>query len=168
MPPLPSPLSPGPKWQLDDLTLQRLAQELARDVYSPRDVLARFGIEPEVFQKFIRTTPTFVRHFTEAHTMWHSAGNTSERVQLKAQAMFEEWLGEADRLFHDQNQPMSAKMELLKTVGRVGGLDRDKEKGHVAPGERVLVQINLQAAGQVSPVLIDKVASAVPVRVTDV
>lgn len=156
----PSPLARGATWQLDDTTLQRLAQELARDVYPLKDVLDRFGIDAIIFKTLVRPNPVFAQFFKEAHTMWHSSGNANERVQLKASSLFEDWLSEADRLFHDTTAPMAPKIELLKTVGRVAGLDREKTAGNVAPGERVLVQINLQAAGA-QPITIDKIAPPV-------
>lgn len=158
----PSPIARGPQWQLDDTTITRLATELARDMYTVPEILARFDLDAEVFRERVRPHPTFTRAYREAHTLWHAASNTKERVQLKAQTVFEDWLSEADRLFHDQNQPLTGKVELLKTMSKVGGLDQSDKQSAIAPGDRVLVQINL-SAGDNAPqtITIDKMAPVI-------
>lgn len=156
---VPSPLARGVAWQLDDLTVQRLAVEVAREMYSLPEILGRFNLDAEIFRDRIHNNPTFLTYYKAAYDAWHGATGTPERIQLKSQALFEDWLAEADRLMHDSTQPLSGKVELLKIAGRIGRLDgADKNGPAIAPGDRVLVQINLGAAGQPQPIVIDKVA----------
>jgi hypothetical protein len=152
------PVQPPTPWQLDDVTLLRLANELARNIYPIEDTLSRFGLSVFVFQKFIRPNATFERYFREAHALWTASANATERIQVKAQVLFEEWMSEADRLFHAETQPLSGKVDLFKTVSRIAGLEQGKDGKTVQPGERVVVQINLGAAGQPAPIIIDKLA----------
>lgn len=163
-----SPLARGPQWQLDDLTLQRLAVELARGMYTAPEVLDRFAVDPEIFLKRIRPNPAFEKYYREAYAIWNSAGSAQERVQVKAQLLFEDWLVETDRLYHDKQQPLSGKVELLKTLGKVAGLGQEKPGTGVAPGDRVLIQINLGAAGQREPVIIDKIAHAINIEAGEI
>lgn len=154
-----SPFARGPAWQLDDVMLQRLAQELARELYTVPETLSRYNLDPSIFQERIRHNNSFIKHYQEAYAVWHGSTNTVERIRAKAQASFEDWLSEADRLFHDTQQPMTGKVELMKVVERVGGLSvSDKERPGVAPGDRVLVNINLGAAGAPQSIVIDKIA----------
>lgn len=156
-----SPLARGAQWQLDDVILQRLAQELARELYTVPEILSRYNLDATIFQERVRPNVSFIKHYQDAYAVWHGSTNTVERIRAKAQASFEDWLSEADRLFHDTQQPMSSKVELMKVVERVGGLGPvEKERAGVAPGDRVLVQINLGAAHQ--PIVIDKIIPVIP------
>lgn len=154
---------------MSDLDMSRLAQEIARDIYPLADILRQYQIEPIFFQEKILTNPRFKLLYVEAHTLWNSASNAQERSALKSAVLFEEWLAEANRLYHDTQQPMSSKVEMMKLLARVAKIDgSDKTQQGVAPGERVVVNINLSAAGQREPIVIDKTATidAVPQQVT--
>jgi hypothetical protein len=157
---LPSPNAPPVGWQLDDLTMMRLADELARDMYPTDDVLRRFALDPLVFNQIVRVNPTFIKHYSEYHAKWHSTANSGERVKLKSKALVEEWLVELNRQFHDMSLPLSAKVEAMKLLSKIAGLDVDTSRGNITPGERVQVTINLSAAGA-QPVLIDKLAPVI-------
>lgn len=158
----PSPLARGPVWQLDDVHIQRLAQELARDMYPVPEVLGRYNLDAAVFVQYVRPNPVFTKAYLEARTMWHSTAGTEERIEHKARATFEDWLAEADTLFHDRSQPLSAKVEMMKMVGNVGGLmSKDKDQKGVAPGERVVINIDLSGAGRAAPIVIDQIAPPV-------
>lgn len=164
----PSPLARGPQWQLDDTTITRLAVEMAREMYTIPEILDRFSIDAEIFRTRVRPHPSFERAYLEARAIWTSSSNARERVQLKAGTLFEDWMAEADQLFHDKSQPLSAKVEMLKTLGKVAGFDHSDKAPTVAPGDRVVVEINLGAAGKVpqstfegTTITIDKVAPVI-------
>jgi hypothetical protein len=142
---------------MSDTDLSRLAHAIAQDIYNLADILRQHRVDPVFFNQHIRNHPRFKQLYLEAHTLWNDAGNANERTTLKAGVMVEEWLAEANRLFHDTNQPLSSKVELFKTMGKIAGLEKGKDDRQVAPGERVVVNINLSAAGA-PPVTIDKVA----------
>ena len=168
--PVPSPLAPPKSLPMSDSDMIRLAHEIARDLYPLEDVLRQFNVDPYFFRDHVAQNQRFRTVYAEAHAVWHSASNANERSALKSTVMYEEWLAEGNRLFHDQNQPLSAKVELLKLVARVGGLDtagKGQQGNGVAPGERVVVNINLSAANRPN-ITIDQVApplDVLPVQV---
>lgn len=165
--PAPSPLARGPQWQLDDTTITRIAGELAREMYTVEEVLGRFGMDAEIFRIRVRAHPAFERAYLEAKAVWHGTGNTRERVAAKAGMLFEDWLAEADALFHDKHQPLSSKVELLKQMSKVAGFEQGEKQAGVAPGDRVVVEINLSAgfqsgsSAQPIAVTIDKIAPTI-------
>jgi hypothetical protein len=156
VPVAPSPLAPPAALQVNDLMLSRLAHELARDIHPLETVLQQFKIDPDYFGQHIIDHPLFKQKFMEATALWQGSNKAKERASTKAALLFEEWLPEADRLFHDTQQPMSAKIEAMKLLAKIGQLDQSDSKG-VAAGERVVVNINLSAANAPS-IVIDKMA----------
>lgn len=154
----PSPNAPPAALQATDLLLSRLAHELARDIYPLEDVLKQFNIDADYFNDHVIDHPRFKTLFLEALSVWRGATNAKERVGVKAALMVEEWMPEANRLFHDVQQPLSAKVEAMKLMAKLAGLGEAADKG-VAAGERVVVNINLSAAGAPN-IQIDKVAEA--------
>lgn len=162
-PPAMAPSAPPTPLQMSDTDMSRMAHEMARDIYPLEDILRQYSIDPAFFRDHIMTHERFRIYYVEAHTLWNSASNAKERSALKASVLFEEWLAESNRLFHDQTQPLSAKNELMKLIARVAGLDQpDKQQAGVAPGDRVVVNINLSAAGAPT-VVIDKVAPLIEI-----
>lgn len=165
--PAPSPLARGPQWQLDDTIVTRIAGELAREMYTVQEVLDRFSMDIDIFRDRVRCHPAFERAYLEAKTIWHGTGNTRERVALKAGMLFEDWLAEADSLFHDKHQPLSSKVELLKQMSKVAGFEQSDKQQSIAPGDRVVVEINLGAGvqpgsnAQPVAVTIDKIAPSI-------
>lgn len=132
--------------QLDDVFLSRLAHEIARDIYPLGDVLRAHGLDEVTFQQKVINHPRFMMFYAEAHAMWNSSANAKERSALKAAVIFEEWLPEANRLLNAANEGIVGKVKLGEFIARVAGID--KEKGaNVAPGDKVVVNINLSAAG---------------------
>lgn len=161
----PSPIASGPHWQLDDVFITRVATEMAREMYSIPEILERFNLDTEVFRTRVRQHPAFERAYLDAKALWGS-GSARERVAVKAGVLFEDWLNEANLLFHDRTQPLSSKVELLKQMAKVAGFEQSDKQSAIAPGDRVVVEINL-GAGMQAPnmqpvaVTIDKIAPTI-------
>jgi hypothetical protein len=126
--------------------LNRLAHECARDVYPLDTILKMFKLDEDYFHSHIMKHPRFMLFYAEAHSIWNSSANAKERSALKAAVIFEDWLAEADRLLHAKEEGLVGKVKLGEFLARVAGIDKDKSAA-VAPGERVVVNINLGAAG---------------------
>lgn len=167
--PSPKPIDPLALLGLDDTRLSRLANELAREIYSPEDVLKAYGIPELYFNEYISKNTTFCVYYAEAHAIWHSATNTKERVALKAGVLFEESLREGARLLHDPASPMAPKVELMKFLGRIAGFEQADK--NVGADKSISVVINLSHA-QLHPKTIeinktiDGTATEVPQQVT--
>lgn len=147
LPGLTNTVSTDPCAQLlmDDTMLQRLANELARGLYEPEDVLRMYGLTPELFNERVKDNKSFMTFYAEAHAIWHASSNAKERVSAKAGVVFEQWLREANRLMHDPANPMAAKVELGKTLAKLANFEPVRE-AEAAAGNGVHVTINLDHA----------------------
>lgn len=139
---------------LSDDRLHRLAHELARNLLSPEDVLASFGITPELFQEKIRMNETFTRYYTESYALWHGVSNLPERVKAKAAMMFEEFLPEAHRIIHDPACNLPPKVQLAMFIAEIGGLKPQQNAAGVGANggpanNKVHVTINLNHGRQI-------------------
>lgn len=156
--------------QIDETMLSRLAHECARDMYPLETILQTFRIDPAYFQTHIVKHPRFMLFYAEAHALWNSSLNSKERSALKAAVVFEEWIGQANALLHKSDEPLMGKVKLAEFLARVAGIDKDKSSA-TAPGDRVVVNINLSAAGggtttidKAAPVTLEGTASLVPAQ----
>lgn len=132
---------------VDDGVMQQIAAELARDIFPLPDILKRFAVKHDTFER-IKTTRAFQIYLAEAKITWESSLNSRERTKVKAEAMVETMLEPAFRAYADQSQPLAARVALLQTVAKLAGmLDQPKDGlGGAAvarPGDRVTININL-------------------------
>lgn len=156
---------------VDDVVLQEIAAELAREIYPLPDILARFGLPYETFEK-VKKTHHFQRMHAEALITWQSSLNARERTKLKSEVMLEKMLEPGWHAFRDPQQPLAAKVAFMTTVAKIAGmLDRTPAEGGtaVAPGDRVSITINLSqpppryANGEhARTIVIDKQSLALP------
>lgn len=130
---------------INELTLLRLSREIARDIHPIENILDRFGIDPDVYET-IQSNPRFQAILQGELEAWQGASNTSERVKIKSLSFVEELLPEMYERAHDPREPLSAKVELLKTIGRFGGVGLSAVEGGM--GEKLSVTINLGSDSQ--------------------
>lgn len=132
------------------------------DIQELDQILAAHGIGPDAWDE-IRENPRFQSMLKTAVEDWNKPLNTPERIRLKALAMVEIGLEEMWRALHDQKEPLNARVELFKTVAKMGSVDVEKRVDQTEAGERFSVVINLGADNQL------KVSAPVlPARVIDV
>lgn len=134
-----------------DLTMQKLAREIAADILPLERILEVHGVTSQQWET-IRHNPHFNRLLASEIEAWHSASNTAERVKVKTQAMIEEWLPEAFARLNAPSENLNHKVELAKLIrdlAGMGGRNVDATGG----GERVSISINL---GSGDPIRIEK------------
>lgn len=132
---------------VSELTLLKLSREIAKDIHPLETILDRHGIDLELWEKLSKL-PRFLA-LLQSHTEeWNAASNTPERVKVKSLSFIEELLPEMYERAHDPREPLSSKVELLKTVGRFGGVGASEGGGAV--GEKLSVTINLGADNQLT------------------
>lgn len=142
----------------DEVTMLKVAREIAMDIHAIEDILARHEVDEGRWEMF-QSNPRFKDYLRGAVEEWQSASNTAERVKLKSMAFVEEALPEFFARAHDPNEPLSAKTEVLKTVAKFAGVGGTVD-GSVQ-GEKLTVTINLGADNQlriqrdVTPQVID-------------
>jgi len=128
-----------------DNVLLRIAREIAIDLYDTETILKNNQIDRNQFEQ-IKRDPRFLRILEAEVAAWNAAGNTHERTKLKAAALMEEFLPEANARIHDPKEPLSAKTELVKTLTRIAGMGIDNARVEGGGGEKFTVTINLGAS----------------------
>lgn len=129
----------------NDVTLLKLAREIAMDIRPVEDILATHGVKDSDWEEICKL-PIFQDYLRGAVQEWQSATNTADRVRLKSLAFVEESLPEFFARAHDPKETLAAKTEVLKTVAKFAGVGGNVE-GAVS-GEKMIVTINLGADRQ--------------------
>jgi hypothetical protein len=128
----------------DDITLIKVAREIAINHYPLETILERYKIEQDQWEE-LRLNPRFSELLEREIAEWSGALNTFERTKLKAAAMIEEYLPEGNARIHDSKENLPAKVELLKWLAKIAGMgERDFTTAN-GSGERFSVTINLGA-----------------------
>lgn len=136
-------------WQessFNDAILLKLAREIAMDIRPIDEILKSYEVDTYAWD-VIQQNFTFKGYLRGAIEEWNSATNTQERVRLKALAMVEEALPEFYGRMHDADEALQHKTEVLKTITKLAGLER--QVGELGGGEKFTVTINLGADQQV-------------------
>lgn len=127
------------------LIMLKVAREIAADIREIPDILKLHGIS-EAEWDTIKEHPRFLKLLRDAVIEWQSVGNTADRVRVKSLAFTEEALPELYARLHDPKEPLSAKVELLKTVAKIGGVG--EKAADAGGGQRMVVTINLGSDSQ--------------------
>ena len=135
-----------PTIEINELLLLRLSREIARDIHPLETILERFQIDLNTWETIARI-PRFNALLQSETEAWNSASNTQERLKIKSLSFTEEALPERYARLHAPREPLSSKVELLKTVGRFGGVGAGQIEGSM--GEKLTVTINLGADNQI-------------------
>lgn len=135
--------APLPKQYEHDTRILRLVRDIAVNLHDIETILKHHQITPETWAN-IQSNPVFVRLLETETAAWNSAANTHERTRLKAAALVEEWLCEANARLHDKEESLSAKVELGKLLTKIAEIGV-VTAGASAAGERFSVVINLGA-----------------------
>lgn len=123
-----------------DLSLVKLAREIAIEHHDTETILRRYQIDQETWSK-IKSNPRFSQLLEAEIIAWQSATNTKERVQLNTSAMVEEALPELNSRLHDPKEALNHKVELLKVLTKIAGMDRVEREG--AGGDGFHITINM-------------------------
>lgn len=126
----------------DDALYMRLAREIALDHYELGEILKRYGLTPERWNK-ISNDKYFTSILSSEIAHWNQTANTSERSKLKAAALIEDWLPEAHTQLHNVKENLSAKVALATLVSKIAGLGLDRAQVNDNSGEKFVVNINL-------------------------
>lgn len=123
-----------------EITLVKLAREIAMDIQPIETILHNYSISPGAWESLQRSS-NFIRLLSSQVEEWNGALNTHERVKLKAASMLEEFLPELNNRMHDKEESLPAKIEGAKLVTKIAGIGERAEG--LSAGERFTVTINL-------------------------
>lgn len=125
--------------QMTEGMLISLARELAIDIVPLEIILDTHKIGRDTLETLLKL-PFFQGLLEEQKRLWNSALSTSERAKLKSLAMYEETLPEMYLRLHDREEGLNGKVEIMKLLAKVGGLDA---KSDGTGAERVSITINM-------------------------
>ena len=128
---------------LDDTSaklIRHLAREVAIDLYPIETILERSNITPALWDA-ISTTSYFKKTLDEEVRVWGSTQKTHDRVRMKYLVMVEEAAPELYKEMTNSALPLSARVELLKTVSRIANVDAQAVDS--SSGARVSITINM-------------------------
>lgn len=128
----------------DETLLLRLAREIAMEFRTIEEILSTFKLSQSQFER-ITTSKRFETILTQELQQWHGARNTTERVRMKSAAMIEESLPDLYRYLHDKDLPLSARVELLKTIAKLGGQGEPTRQEGPGNGFRMVINIGKSA-----------------------
>lgn len=135
-------LMPMSVFEEDDLLL-KLAREIAADINDLETILKHYSIDAYRWES-VRNNARFQQLLSNAIEEWNAAGNTHERVKLKAAVMIETVLPELHKRLIDNKEHLGQQVEGLKWLRDLAGLGPRAGAGAQA-GERFSVTINLGA-----------------------
>jgi hypothetical protein len=152
-----APINPVATLGLDEAKLQRLATELAREMYEPKDILKMFGLSVDEVGELLEKSVTFQQMYREAYQLWHSSGGTRDRIEAKALIVYEQSLEQLDKDLHDTSHPLSARVDLAKHLAATARLVQKDGAGQAQIGDKVVLNIYfkgqpLQLAKEISVV----------------
>lgn len=124
----------------ENTLMLKLARELAIDMQPVEKIQEHLGLTNAQLERF-KVHPEFLRYLHDAMSEWNSAASTPERVKLKSMHFVEEALPELFARAHDPREPLSAKVTLIQTIAKLGGMGGTADG--VVSGEKLSVIINL-------------------------
>jgi hypothetical protein len=125
----------------DEISIVKLAREIAMDLRELDQILEMHGVTKEKFEK-LKVNPRFVAVLSSELASWGTALNTNERVKLKAGSMIEEFLPELYARLVDPRENLMAKVKGAELVTKLAGMGVTEAKVH-DPSDRVTITINL-------------------------
>lgn len=120
--------------------LATLAREIAMDIYPTADVLKIHQLGDEEWS-VIQANPKFQDMLASIQRDWLSAGNTRERVRVKAATGLETMLEQYIAEIADTTIPLTQRVEAGKFLARLGELEANTHAGGAAGGG-VIININ--------------------------
>ena len=125
------------------VNLAALAREIAMDVFEVPKILEIHRLSDAEWQK-IQANPKFQDMLRGLIAEWQSAGNTKERVRIKAATGLEMQLEQYILDIADAKIPLAQRVEAGKFLARLGELDGSHLVGN-ASGTAFQINLNIGA-----------------------
>jgi len=141
------------------INLAKLARELASDIFEPKDIAKAHGLSSDQLEAII-VLPEFQKMLAGMMQDWNSAGNTQERVKVKAASAVEAALQVFYTDMTDRSIPLVQRVDALKAMMKLGELGEKDALGNGVLGG-VTINIGLGSPGDGKPpqmVMIDAIA----------
>ena len=117
-----------------------LARELAMGIYEVEDILTRYGISWDEFER-IQGMGRFQKLLETTTVEWGSTLNTRERIKVKALAGVEDGLAGLFMSAKDTRETLASRVEAYKLARVLAGIG-EKDPNEIAP-EKFTLTINV-------------------------
>lgn len=138
-----------PPAMFEERQLVRLVRELAMDMREIDQILDDFRMSRAEFEA-LQKDERFGRMLASELSSWGAATNAHERVKAKSAAMIEDYLPELYARLNDRSENLMGKAKMLEFIAKLAGWGIAENQRELAPGDRVVVQINLGADAQLN------------------
>lgn len=143
--------------------LRSLAIDIVRNMREVPEVLSTAGISPEEYSKLAETS-FFKEMLQQAAIEWEGAENTPDRIKLKSAVLVEQALPELFGTLTDKSEALSGRVELFKTMAKLGGLG-NAPVTQASEGQVFRLEINFSDKKQ--NIIIENQPIEIPSKVTD-
>lgn len=134
--------------------MAKLAREVAQDIFDVDQIVRLHQLDDLQWAK-IQAHPTFQKMLGQMTLEWNAAGNTRERIKIKAQTGLEATLEVFIRDACDASIPLAQRVEAGKFLARLGELDNQG-------GAQLGTPINISIVTSVNNAPTVAVASGLP------
>lgn len=125
----------------EELRMLRVAREIAMDIHTLGEILKNNNVTVAEWER-MKINPRFTALLSANMAEWHSASNVQERVRLKSAYVLEEYLPDLNRSLNDGTVALSAKVEAVKLLAKVAGVDRGpNDVGESGPKFSVVINL---------------------------
>jgi hypothetical protein len=137
----------------EESKLRTLATELAKDILEPEQILNNLHISHEQYDA-IKETRAFRYMYAQACAEWNSAANTQKRIKLLAASTVEAALPIFWSDFNNANETLNARVGLLQTLAKIGGLGVPDPSERVAGGPGQTFKLEIHLSNRQEPITI--------------
>jgi hypothetical protein len=123
-----------------DERLSYLAREIAKDIRERREILSSVGMAADEWAS-VSDSPEFQAQLLEEKRRWLETANVRARTRTKTAALLEHVIEQVCGDVIDPTLPLSPRVNLLKTLANIAGLDTPESPAAIT-GNTFTLQIN--------------------------
>ena len=150
---------------LDEITLAKLAREMAMNIRPALQIFADFGIDETDYYEICK-----LEFFSKAKEQfvleWNATTSTADRVKIGSLAYLEQLLPAITRRALDMREPLVAATDVAKLLAKNAGVGEFKN-GDKPMSERFVITINLGADVDGKPV-VEKYDKSIEIDANDI
>lgn len=146
-----------------------VAHEVAMNMRDIRDILKDQGISSRMWDR-MQEDKQFQGLLSSKIIEWNSAGNTPQRIKMKAAAMLELNLDQFHMALADEDISAPQKLAVAQFIARLGGVGQEERRNEIPGGTGTgHFQVKIFLGGQGSqPMVIEGQSEPVPQSVLTV
>lgn len=131
---------------LDNAYVHAMCNDVAQKIHPVEELAARYGLpDGESLVRYLKAHPPLLQRIKELRAIWESGGAIESRTRTLACHTALYGLPDVGAVLFDKVTPQSIKLETLKVLARIAGIDGlpPAQKGDPGLGGHFSVIINL-------------------------